>query len=176
MESVKRFITKRLKLKVNEQKSAVARPRVRKFLGFSFTAGPVIRRAIAPKAIERFKGRIRDITCRARSMSLEQTMSVLVPYMRGWRGYFGFCETPDVLIQLTGWVRRRLRAALWRHWKTHRRRRAMLTKLGVRGPLAQSTAVSSRGPWHIAHTKALSIALSNDYFRSHGFVSLFAQC
>jgi RNA-directed DNA polymerase len=176
MESVKRFISKRLKLKVNEQKSAVARPQVRKFLGFSFSAGPVIRRTIAPKAIERFADRIRDITRRAKSVSLEQTMLVLAPYLRGWRGYFGFCETPDVLIQLTGWVRRRLRAALWRQWKTRRRRRAMLTKLGVRGALAQSTASSSRGPWHIAHTKALSIALSKDYFRSHGFPSLFAQC
>lgn len=176
MESVKRFITRRLKLKVNEQKSAVAQPQVRKFLGFSFTAGPEIRRTIAPKAIERFKDRIRDITRRARSMSLEQTMSVLAPYMRGWRGYFGFCQTPDVLIQLTGWVRRRLRAALWRHWKTRRRRRAMLTTLGVRGALAASTAVSSRGPWHLAHTKALSIALSNEYFRSRGFPSLFGPC
>jgi RNA-directed DNA polymerase len=176
MESVKRFITKRLKLKVNEQKSAVARPQVRKFLGFRFTDGPVIRRAIAPKAIERFKDRIRDITRRAESMGLEQTMSVLAPYMRGWRGYFGFCETPDVLIQLTGWVRRRLRAVIWRQWKTRRRRRSLLIQLGVRGALAESTAVSSRGPWHIAHTQALSIALSKEYFRSRGFPSLFAQC
>src|SRR6516162_2355621 len=91
MESVKRFITKRLKLKVNEQKSAVARPQVRKFLGFSFTDGPAIRRTIAPKAIERFKDRIRELTGRGRSMSLEQTLSVLAPYLRGWRGYFGFC-------------------------------------------------------------------------------------
>jgi len=176
MGSVKGFITKRLKLKVNEQKSAVARPQVRKFLGFSFSGGPVIRRMIAPKAITRFKDRIREVTRLARSRSLEQTLSALVPYMRGWRGYFGFCETPDVLIQLTGWVRRRLRAALWRQWKTRRRRRAMLLQLGVRGMLADSTAGSSRGPWHIAHTKALSIALSNEYFRSRGFLSLFGQC
>jgi RNA-directed DNA polymerase len=176
MESVKRFISKRLKLKVNEQKSAVARPQVRKFLGFSFSAGPEVRRMVAPKAIARFKDRIRDITGRARSVSLEQTMSVLAPYMRGWRGYFGFCETPDVLIQLTGWVRRRLRAAIWRQWKTRCRRRAMLTQLGVRGALARSTAGSTLGAWHLAHTKALSIALSNDYFRSRGFPSLYGRC
>jgi RNA-directed DNA polymerase len=176
MESVRRFITKRLKLKVNEQKSAVARPQVRKFLGFSVSAGPEIRRAIAPKAIERFRDRIREITIWGRSVSLEETMAVLVPYLRGWRAYFGFCETPDVLIQLTGWVRRRLRAMLWRQWKTCRRRRVMLIQLGVRGTLASSTAASSRGPWHIAHTKALSIALSNDYFRSRGLPSLFARC
>jgi RNA-directed DNA polymerase len=176
MESVKRFIIKRLKLKVNEQKSAVARPQVRKFLGFSFLVRPVIRRRIAPKAIERFKDRIREITGRARSTSLEQTMSVLAPYMRGWRGYFGFCETPTVLIDLTGWVRRRLRAALWRQWKTMRRRRAMLIQLGVRGVLAESTAASGRGPWPLAHTKALSVALSNEYFRVHGLPSLYGQC
>jgi len=175
MESVKRFISKRLKLKVNERKSAVARPQVRKFLGFSFSAGPVIVRTIAPKAIERFKDRIRELTGRGRSTSLEQTMSTLAPYLRGWRGYFGFCETPDVLIQLTGWIRRRLRAMLWRQWKTRRRRRAMLLRLGVRGALAASTAGSTQGPWPIAHTKALSIALSNEYFRSQGFVDLFVR-
>jgi RNA-directed DNA polymerase len=176
MESVKGFITKRLKLKVNEQKSAVARPQQRKFLGFSFTGGPEIRRTIAPKAVERFKHRIRELTRRARSVSLDQTMAVLAPYMRGWRGYFGFCETPDLLIQLTRWVRLRLRAALWRQWKTRRRRRAMLIRLGVRGALAEKTAVSSRGPWHLAHSQALSIALSNAYFRSRGFLSLFERC
>jgi RNA-directed DNA polymerase len=176
MESVKRFITKRLKLKVNEQKSAVARPQVRKFLGFSFTIGPVIRRRIAPKAIERFKDRIREITRQAQGRSLDQTMAVLAPYMRGWRGYFGFCETPSVLTQLTRWVRRRLRDALWRQWKTPRRRRRMLIQLGVRGALADTTAASSRGPWHLAHTKALSIALSKEYFRARGLPSLSERC
>jgi len=176
MNSITRFIVQKLKLKVNEKKSAVARPQERKFLGFSFTSGPDIRRKIAPKAVERFKERIREITRKAKSMSLDQTMAVLAPYMRGWRGYFGFCETPDLLIQLTRWVRLRLRAALWRHWKTQRRRRAMLFQLGVRGALARTTAASSRGPWHLAHSQALSIALSNRYFRSRGFPSLFEQC
>jgi len=176
MKSITRFIEQKLKLKVNEKKSAVARPQARKFLGFSFTAGPVIRRTIAPKAVERFKQRIRDITRHARSMSLEQTMKRLAPYMRGRRDYFGFCETPDVLIALTRWVRSRLRDALWRQWKTPRRRRAMFLQLGVRGGLATKTAASGRGPWRLAHSKAVLIALSNRYFRSRGFPSLFAQC
>ena len=176
MKSITRFIVQKLKLKVNEKKSAVARPQARKFLGFSFTDGPVIRRTIAPKAVERFKERIRDITTHGKSGSLAQTMAVLAPYMRGWRGYFGFCETPDLLIQLTGWVRRRLRDALWRQWKTPGRRRRMLIQLGVRGALAETTSASSRGPWHLAHTKALSIALSNAYFRDRGFPSLFQRC
>ena len=114
MESITRFITQQLKLKVNEGKSAVARPQERKFLGFSFTAGPEVRRVIAPKALDRFRRRIREITRRAKGVSMETTMEELAPYMRGWRSYFGFCETPEVLIGLTRWVRLRLRAALWR--------------------------------------------------------------
>jgi RNA-directed DNA polymerase len=176
MDSITRFITQRLKLKVNDKKSAVARPQERKFLGFSFTDGPEIRRRIAPKAVERFKERIREITRQAKGVSLETTMAKLAPYMRGWRGYFGFCETPDMLINLTRWVRLRLRAALWRQWKTQRRRRAMLIQLGVRGILAGNTAASGRGPWHLAHSKALNVGLSNAYFRSRGLPSLFEQC
>jgi hypothetical protein len=131
MESISRFITQKLKLKVNEAKSAVARPQERKFLGFSFTAGPDIKRTIAPKSLERFKQRIRDTTRRAKGVSIKTTMEELATYMRGWRGYFGFCETPEVLIALTRWVRLRLRAALWRQWKTPRRRRAALIANGV---------------------------------------------
>src|SRR5260370_27177048 len=104
MERIKRFITQKLKLKVNESKSAVARPQERKFLGFSFTAGPDIKRTIAPKSLERFKQRIREATRRAKGVSIKTTMEELVPYMRGWGGYFGFCETPQVLIALTRWV------------------------------------------------------------------------
>src|ERR1700757_1566208 len=90
MESISRFITQKLKLKVNEAKSAVARPSLRKFLGFSFTAGPEVKRVIAPKALNQFKQRIRDITRRAKSVSIETTMDELAPFMRGWRGHFGF--------------------------------------------------------------------------------------
>src|SRR5947199_7104756 len=176
MDSITRFIMQKLKLKVNEKKSAVARPQERKFLGFSFTDGPEIRRRIAPKAVERFKERIREITRQAKGVSLETTMAKLAPYMRGWRGYFGFCETPNLLVDLTRWVRLRLRAALWRQWKTQRRRRAMLIQLGVRGILAGNTAASGRGPWHLAHSKALNVGLSNAYFRSRGLPSLFEQC
>ncbi len=168
MESITRFITQKLKLKVNEAKSAVARPQERKFLGFSFTDGPEVKRAIAPKALERFKRRVCEITRRAKGVSIEATMAELVPYLRGWRGYFGFCETPEVLIALIRWVRLRLRAALWRQWKTPRRRRAALLELGVRPRLASNTAGSGLGPWYLARAKALSVGLSNAYFKSLG--------
>ena len=171
MKSISRFITQKLKLKVNETKSAVARPQERKFLGFSFAAGPAIKRTIAPKSLERFKQRIRGITRRAKGASMKATMEELARYMLGWRGYFGFCETPEELIALTQWVRRRLRAAFWRQWKTPRRRRAALTALGVSGRLL-NTAASGRGPWHLAKSKALSVGLSNAYLKSLGLPSL----
>jgi len=172
MKSVTRFITHRLRLKVNEAKSAVARPQERKFLGFSFTAGPEVQRAIAPKALDRFKQRVRAITRRAKGVSMETTMEELAPYLRGWRTYFGFCETPLVLISLTRWVRLRLRAAMWRQWKTPHRRRAALLALGVRPRLASNTAGSGHGPWYLARAKALSVGLSNAYFKSLGLPTL----
>jgi len=175
MESLTRFITQRLKLKVNETKSAVAQPQQRKFLGFSFTAGPEVKRAIAPKALGRFKARVREITRRAKGVSIETTIEELAPYMRGWRNYFGFCETPEALVYLTRWVRLRLRAALWRQWKTPRRRRAALLALGVGPQLASNTAGSGRGPWYLARSKALSVGLSNAYFRSLGLPSLIEE-
>jgi len=176
MESVTRFITQELKLKVNEAKSAVARPQERKFLGFSFTDGPEIKRKIAPKALERFKHRIREVTRRAKGVSMETTIAELTPYLRGWRSYFGFCETPDVLQYLTRWVRLRLRAAMWRQWKTPRRRRAALLALGVRSRLANNTAGSGLGPWYLARAKALSVGLSNAYFKSLGLPTLIDGC
>jgi RNA-directed DNA polymerase len=176
MKSITRFITQKLKLKVNEAKSAVAQPQERKFLGFSFTAGPEVKRVIAPKALDRFKRRVREITRRAKGVSIETTIEELAPYMRGWRSYFGFCETPTVLLYLTRWVRLRLRAALWRQWKTPRRRRAALLKLGVFPRLARNTASSGRGPWHLARTKALTVGLSNAYFKSLGLPTLVAEC
>lgn len=159
---------------MNEAKSAVARPQERKFLGFSFTKGPEVKRAIAPKALERFKERVREITRRAKGVSIEATMAELVPYLRGWRGYFGFCETLEVLLGLIRWVRLRLRAALWRQLKTPRRRRAALLELGVHSRLATNTAGSGLGPWYLARAKALSVGLSNAYFESFGLPSFVA--
>jgi RNA-directed DNA polymerase len=176
MKSITKFITQKLKLKVNESKSAVARPQERKFLGFSFTDGPEIKRVIASKALDRFKRRVREITRRAKGVSIETTIAELAPYMRGWSSYFAFCETPTVLLYLTRWVRLRLRAALWRQWKTPRRRRAALLKLGVLPRLASNTASSGRGPWPLARTKALSVGLSNAYFKSLGLPTLVDEC
>src|SRR5215813_9403996 len=112
-------------------------------------------------------------TRRAKGVSSQKTIKELASYMRGWRSYFGFCETSEVLVYLTRWIRLRLRAALWRQWKTPRRRRAALLALGVRPRLASNTAGSGRGPWYLARAKALSVGLSNAYFKSLGLPSLF---
>jgi RNA-directed DNA polymerase len=175
MESVTQFITQKVKLNVDETKSAVARRQERKFLAFSFSAGPEVKRVIAPKALDRFKRRVREITRRAKGVSMRTIIDELAPYMRGWRGYFGFCETPEVLIGLTRWVRMRLRAAMWWQWKTPRRRRAALLELGVRERLANNTAGSGLGPWYLAKAKALSVGLSNAYFKSLGLPSLVEE-
>jgi len=109
MKSVSQFITSKLKLKVNEQKSAVARPDKRKFLSFSFLGTETVKRHIAAKAIARFKQRVGKLTRRTRGVKVETMVAQLSRYLRGWRGYFGFCQTPWVLRHLEGWLRRRLR-------------------------------------------------------------------
>jgi len=168
MESVTHFIAHRLKLKVNQAKSAVARPRQRKFLGFSFTSEREPRRRIAPKAIARCQERIREQTRRTRGISLAQMVKEIVTYLRGWLGYFGDCQTPSVLQRLESWLRRRLRSVVWKQWKRGRTRFRELRKRGVRKDLAAQTAGSPQGPWRIANSPALSIALSNAYFAELG--------
>lgn len=175
MESVTHFITHRLRLKVNQAKSAVAQPRQRKFLGFSFTSGPEPRRRIAPKAITRFKKRIRKLTHRTRGISLRQMVKEITTYLRGWLGYFGDCQTPSVLHDLEGWLRRRLRSVVWKQWKRGRTRFRKLRQHGVGKDLAAQTAGSPHGPWRIANSPALNIALSNAYFAGLGLPPMIVR-
>ena len=172
MESMTRFITTQLKLKVNRQKSTVARPWQRKFLGFSFTVNREPKRRIAPKAVLRFKERIRELTSRTRGVSIERMAEDVAQYQRGWIGYFGKCETPSVLASLEEWVRRRLRSAIWKQWKRGTVRFAELRKRGVGKDLAAQTAGSAHGPWRLANSPALAIALPNAYFDSLGLPRL----
>src|SRR3989475_4032336 len=172
MESLTRFIMSKLKLQVNQQKSAVARPWARKFLGFSFTSAGTPKRRIAPKAVDRFKERIRELTSRTKGVSMERMAEALSRYLRGWIGYFGRCETPSVLESLEQWLRRRLRSAICKQWKRGTVRFAELRKRGVGEDLAAQTAGSALGPWRLANSPALSIALSNAYFDSLGIPRL----
>jgi RNA-directed DNA polymerase len=172
MESITRFITTKLKLKVNQQKSAVARPWARKFLGFSFTNAGVPKRRIAPKAADRFKERVRELTRRTKGVGIERMVEDLARYERGWIGYYGKCQTPSVLEGLEKWVRRRLRSVIWKQWKRGTVRFTELRKRGVRGDLAAKTAGSAHGPWRLADSPGLHIALPNAYFDSLGLPRL----
>jgi len=172
MESIGKFITNKLKLKVNQAKSAVAQPGARKFLGFSFTYGKEPRRRVAPEALERCKERVRDLTRRTRTVGLENMVKELSVYLTGWKGYFGYCQTPSVLGELDSWIRRRLRCVAWKQWKRGRKRYAELRRLGVRKELAAQTAGSTHGPWRISRSPALSYALPNAFFDALGLPRL----
>jgi RNA-directed DNA polymerase len=172
MDSIRRVITTKLRLRVNEDKSAVARPRDRKFLGFSFTARSKPRRRVAPHALRRFKERIRAITTRTRGRKLSDIIDELNLYLTGWKGYFGFCETASVLKELDGWLRRRLRAYVWRAWRTFGKRRTALLKLGLPPKAASSLAASRQGPWPLSRSDMLHAALPNAFFDSLHLVKL----
>jgi RNA-directed DNA polymerase len=173
MQSVTGFIRRRLKLQVNEAKSAVARPQDRKFLGFSFTSGTEPKRRIAPEALCRCKQKIRELTRRTRGISVEQMAKELATYLRGWKGYFGFCETPSVLRKLDQWIRHRLRATIWKQWKHGQVRFAKLRLRKIGTDLAAQTAGSPHGPWRLANSPALSFAFPIAYFDSLGIPRLF---
>ena len=173
--SITGFITRRLKLKVNEQKSAVARPAERKFLGFSVSNAQEPKRRIAAKALLRFKRKVRELTGRTRGISIERMTKELASYLRGWKSYFGFSQTPSVFRNLDPWIRRRLRSMIWKQWKRGKVRFAKLCALGVSKDLAAKTAGSVHGPWHIANSPALSYALPNAYFDALGVPRLFVD-
>ena len=172
MESVEKFINRKLKLKVNRSKSAVARPWERTFLGFTFTANRRLKRRVAVKALARFTQKVRELTKRTRGVSVEATVRRLAEYLRGWGGYYGFCQTPSVLEGLNSWIRRRLRSLQWQQWKRGRRRFAALRRLGVGKNLAAQTAGSSHGPWRISASPALSYALPDAYWARLGLPRL----
>lgn len=176
MESVSHFITQRLKLRGNAAKSAVDRPQQRTFLGFTFTGGKnPPRRKIAPKALARFKAKVRELTRRTWGISLEARIQRLARYLNGWRQYYGYGETPSVLRDLDSWIRRRLRAVQWKQWKRYKRRKAELLRLGVPEALATTTAWSAKGPWRMSHTTGVQLALPAAYFNALGLLRLLAR-
>ena len=172
MQSISSFLTRKLKLKVNTEKSAVDKPFHRKFLGFSFTYGKVIKRRIAPQALSRLKRKVKDLTRKTKGQSLGQVVEQLRRYLTGWRGYFSFCQTRSVLSTLDRWIRRRLRRLIWQQWKRGRRRYAELIKRGVEENLAAQTAGSPHGAWRISISPALGIAFPNKFFASLGIPTL----
>jgi len=168
MASLTRFIERRLKLQINAEKSAVARPWQRSFLGFTVRND---RRCIAGKAVARFKHRVRELTGRHRGISLERMIGELVPYLRGWAGYFGFSQSRE-LPSLDGWIRRRLRCVAWVQWKTRGQRYRELRRLRVSERSASAAVFSPKGPWRLSFSEALHRAFTNARFRRLGLLSM----
>ena len=169
--SVERFLAKRLKLKINKAKSAVARPSKRKFLGFSFTKRKQPRRCIAVQSLALFRSRVRELTRRNRGKSLAQIVKELSVYLIGWRGYFGFCETPSELRDLDKWIRRRHRHRL----EAKETRDCPLCRAATprrRPGLGGAQRRQPHGPWRLSMSPALTIVLSNAFFTSLGLASL----
>jgi RNA-directed DNA polymerase len=175
MEGVTDFITRKLKLKVNGEKSAVDRPSRRKFLGFSFTPGQQPKRRIAPQAVKRFKMKIRELTRRTRGVDAKQMIGELAVYLRGWIGYFGFCETPSVLRHLDSWIRRRLRAVAWKQWKRGRTRFRELVRRNVPRDMAAVAAAMCQNPWRASKHPVLHLALPGTLWTRLGLPTLTPQ-
>jgi RNA-directed DNA polymerase len=171
MINITKFLNRRLKLKVNDAKSAVARPWERKFLGFSFTGGKTPRRRIAPQAQDRLKAKVREITKRTRGGDIKEIAKELAPLLNGWRAYFGFCETPSKLIALDSWIRRRLRSLIWKRWKRGTVRYKELRKRGLTEYQAAS-ASCTESPWRAGGLPAMHAAFPNSYFKDLGVPTL----
>lgn len=172
MDSVRRFVEGRLKLRINLQKSAVDRPWRRKFLGFSFTWEREPRVRIAPRSLKRFKDRVRQLTARRWSISLEERIKRINTYLRGWIGYFRLADTPTVLQALDEWVRRRLRMCLLKQWKRPATKRRNLVALGIPEDWARLISGSRKGYWRLAKTPQVNKALGLAYWRDQGLTSL----
>jgi RNA-directed DNA polymerase len=175
MRGIRVFLEEVLHLRVNAQKSAVARPWARKFLGFSFTSQRETRLRIAPESVQRLTQRVREQLRSGRGRSLTHTIEDLNPLLRGWIGYFQLAQNKGILEELDGWVRRRLRCLLWRHWKRPRTRLRKLRALGLDAERAWHSAMNGRGPWWNAGASHLNHALPAAYFARLGLVSLLRE-
>lgn len=176
MRSVTTFIEKKLKLKVNEQKSAVDRPWKRKFLGFSFTNQKKNRKIrISKESIQRFKQRIRKLTSRKHSIDMENRIKKLNQYLVGWIGYYQLAETPSVFKKLDAWIRRRLRMIRWKEWKKIKTKEKNLIQCGIDADKAWEWANTRKAYWRISNSPILSRALDNKYWTSQGLKSLFGR-
>lgn len=169
MQSVTRFIERRLRLKVNQEKSVVSHPWWRPFLGFSFTSrrdNPKIR--IHSKSIKRFKQRVRELTGRSCGLSIEQVIARLNAYTKGWWNYFRHADVAAGFRSINYWIRRRLRAIIWKHWKNPRTRVKELKRLGISHLKALLTGCARKGAWRMSKVKWVVIAMPNAYFDSLG--------
>lgn len=169
--SLEVFLEKKLRLKVNRTKSAVARPWKRKFLGYSFTVQREAKLKVSDSSIKRLKTKLREVTREGRGGSLDQTMALLGPIIRGWVAYYRLAEVRGSFELLDQWLRHRLRALMWRHWKRRWSRFKELTRLGIAAERAWQSASNGRGPWWNAGASHMHQAVTTLSFRRMGLLS-----
>jgi group II intron reverse transcriptase/maturase len=174
MARMRGFLAKRLKLTVNEAKSAVARPWERKFLGYSVTAQQASKIRIAKQSIDRLKERVRELCRQGRGRSLTRLIETLNPVLRGWMNYFSLTQSRRPIEELDTWLRRRMRCIVWRQWKRPKTRESKLRAHGLEAQRAWKSSVNGRGPWWNAGAKHMIAALPPKYFTQLGLVSLVA--
>ncbi|TQR21673.1 hypothetical protein FG384_01575 [Psychrobacillus vulpis] len=175
MESVQTFIERKLRLKVNEKKSAVDRPWKRKFWGFSYTSNKEPKVRIAKESLQRMKKKIREITSRKKPYPMEYRIEQLNRYLIGWCGYFALADTKLIFGEIDGWIRRRLRMCLWKNWKKPRTKVRNLIRLGIPDGKAFEWGNTRKGYWRISNSPILSRALNNSYWSNQGLKSLQAR-
>jgi RNA-directed DNA polymerase len=173
MKSLTSFLERRLRLKVNAEKSAVARPWERKFLGYSFTSQHEARLKVAPASVQRLKGRLREIFRRGKGRNLSKLIAEeLTPLLRGWLNYFRLAEVKGIFEELDGWIRRKLRNLIWRKWKRPYTRAKYLLQRGLAKAQALKSAMNGRGPWWNAGAAHMNAAFPKSYFDRCGLLSL----
>ena len=169
MRSVRRFLERRLKLKINEDKSSVAPTNQITFLGFAFK-GDKIR--WSDKAFQEFKRRIRHLTGRSWSVSMDYRLKRLTQYVRGWVNYFGISEYYRPIPELDHWLRRRVRMCYWKRWRYCRTKVRNLRKLGTSLNAAISVGMSRKGPWRLSRTLATQCGITNQWLKEQGLISI----
>lgn len=174
MGSVRGFLANRLKLTVNEAKSAVARPWERKFLGYSVTSNKGSKIRIAKTSIQRLKESVLKLCLQGRGRSLSHTIEMLNPLLRGWMNYFNLSQSRRPIEDLDAWVRRRLRCLVWRQWRQPKTRESKMRSLGLDTQRAWKSSVNGRGPWWNAGARHMIAAMPPRLFTQLGLVSLVA--
>lgn len=176
LKSLTTFLVRRLRLKVNAEKSAVARPWERKFLGYSFTWQRESRLKVAPGSVQRLKEKLREIFRRGRGRNLNRLIEEeLTPLLRGWLNYFRLAEVKGIFEELDSWIRRKLRGLIWRQWKRTFTRAQKLMQRGLAKAQALKSAMNGRGPWWNAGAAHMHAAFPKSYFDRRGLLSLLEQ-
>jgi group II intron reverse transcriptase/maturase len=176
LASVREFVEQKLKLKVNESKSKVDRAAKRKILGFRiFRRQGEVLLGIAPKALNRCRERLRELTRRTRGGTLTDILQEVNTHLRGWTGYFRLADTPSPFVELDEWLRRRLRQLVWKRWKKPHTRQRNLVALGLQPNVAHEASGSGKGDWRLAASPPVQQALNNAYWRAQGLLSAKEQ-